>query len=74
MKNTTEAGGAVLALYIVILSGSILADSSNAGRCYAISDPDYRALCRAKAHHQPGYCYSIQQQDLRVQCLADVRS
>lgn len=74
MKKTNEARYAILALSVVILSGSVLADSSNAGICYSVTDPDYRALCRAKAHHQPGYCYSIQRQDIRAQCLADVRS
>ncbi|UTJ49783.1 hypothetical protein NLZ15_22690 (plasmid) [Atlantibacter subterranea] len=41
------------------------------GYCYSIIDPDQRAMCRAKEHHEPGYCYSIQQSDLRAQCLAE---
>jgi len=57
-------------LFIAVFTVPALADST-AGRCYTITNPDYRALCRAKAHHQPGYCYSIQQSDVRAQCLAE---
>lgn len=65
----------ILSLLVsVLLSSPALADSASAGHCYSITNSDYRALCRAKALHQPGYCYSIQRQDVRAQCLADVRS
>lgn len=61
----------VLALSAV-LADQALADPSNAGHCYAITDSDYRAFCRAKMHHQSGYSYTIQRQDLRSKCLANV--
>lgn len=59
-------------LLSVVLSVPTPADTAtNAGTCYTINDPDYRALCRAKVHREPSICYSIQRQDVRGQCLAE---
>lgn len=49
------------------------AAATDAGTCYTISDPDARALCRAKAHKDSSICYSIQRQDLRAECQAETR-
>lgn len=62
-----------IVLLMVIFAAPASADAISAGRCYIITDPDYRALCRAKAHHEPSYCYSIQRQELRAECLAEAR-
>lgn len=45
----------------------------DAGACYVVSSPDARAMCLAKAYHQPAYCYSIQDADKRAACIAEVR-
>lgn len=47
--------------------------ATDAGTCYTISDPDARALCRAKAHKDSSICYSIQRQDLRAECKAETQ-
>lgn len=60
-----------LLLGAAVLAAPALADSTSAGRCYSISDPDHRSLCRAREHKEPGMCYSIQRQDLRAECLAE---
>jgi hypothetical protein len=49
------------------------ADAADSGACYAISDPDARAYCIARARRDTSACYSIQRADLRSQCLAEVR-
>ena len=64
---------ACLLLLAFVPTTPTLADSTNAGRCYSISDPDYRAMCRAKEHKEPGMCYSIQRQDLRAECRSETR-
>lgn len=53
---------------------SAAASAADAGSCYVISDPDARALCRAKAHQDASICYSIRRQDLRAECMAEARS
>lgn len=60
----------VLALYLPAGAQVIAAD---AGTCYTITDPDYRNLCRAKAHKDPGICYAIQRGDIKSTCLAETR-
>lgn len=57
---------------ILLASGMVRAD--DAGSCYTISSPDYRALCLARAHKDPGRCYAIQDSAIRSQCLAEVRN
>lgn len=47
--------------------------ASGAADCYVISDPDVRALCRAKAHADSSICYAIKRQDLRAYCQAETR-
>lgn len=47
--------------------------ATDAGTCYTINDPDYRAMCRAKAHNDPGICYAIKRSDIRSTCLAETR-
>lgn len=70
MKRLTVATVVALGL----LAGHAFADdTAAAGACYTISDPDYRAKCRAKAHRDPGICYAIQKQDVRAMCLAEIR-
>lgn len=49
------------------------ASAADAGSCYAISDPDARTWCLAKAHREPSSCYAIQRADIRTQCLAETR-
>jgi len=58
-----------------LLIGLLIVGSVNAapGDCYAISDPDARAFCLAKAHGDPGRCYSIQDKAKRAECLAELR-
>lgn len=58
---------------LLALIAAIGASEANGyvGYCYSINNPDLRAMCRAKEHHEPGYCYSIVQQDVRAQCLAE---
>lgn len=64
----------VLILLLVAMAYPALADiSTSAGKCYSITDPDYRTICRAKAQSEPGMCYSIQRNDLRGQCLAETK-
>lgn len=66
---------------VAIMAGAVLASglytaaaqATDAGTCYTISDPDLRALCRAKAHQDSSICYSIQRQDLRAECMAETR-
>jgi hypothetical protein len=53
----------------VVAAGAALA--ANAGSCYAISDPDSRTWCLAKAHREPSSCYAIQRANIRAQCLAE---
>lgn len=70
MKKKALTIAILLALYS--MSGA-RAIANDAGTCYTISDPDHRAVCRAKAHKDPGICYSIQRQDIRAMCLAETR-
>ncbi|EPB8478532.1 hypothetical protein ACRTIQ_004410 [Escherichia coli] len=58
-------------LLALIAALSATEANSYVGYCYSITNPDLRAMCRAKEHHEPGYCYSIVQQDVRAQCLAE---
>lgn len=64
-------------LTAAIVALGLLASShvsaTDAGTCYTISDPDARALCRAKAHKDSSICYSIKRQDLRAECQAETR-
>lgn len=60
-------------LVAVVLAAPVLADSTGAGICYTVSDPDVRAFCRAKEHHDSSICYSIQKQDLRAECMAETQ-
>lgn len=69
-KKTAIYLAVMLALYWQSGAKAIAAD---AGTCYTINDPDYRAMCRAKAHKDPGICYVIKRNDIRSTCLAETR-
>ncbi|MGL6564830.1 hypothetical protein [Aeromonas hydrophila] len=62
---------------IILAMAAILqvapAFAADAADCYVISDPDVRALCRAKAHADSSICYSIKRQNIRAQCMAETR-
>ena len=60
-------------LFLLALLSASPASATDAGSCYAVSNPDQRAYCLAKAHREPGRCYSIQDAGLRSMCLAEVR-
>lgn len=51
---------------------AIPAEAADAGACYNIDVPDARAICLARAKHDPSYCYNVQRAELRAACLADV--
>ncbi|EOZ3064560.1 hypothetical protein ACQQZK_004569, partial [Escherichia coli] len=62
----------ILLLPIHYLSSALAGDNvTRMSKCYSIVDPDYRALCRAKAHQESSICYAIQRNDIRAQCLAE---
>lgn len=63
----------VLALLAAIAAPAFADATSDAGRCYRISDADVRAVCLARAHTDPGKCYSVKDEGKRAQCLAEVR-
>lgn len=60
-------------LLMLIFAAPASANAISAGRCYTIMDPDYRALCRAKAHHDSSICYAIKRQDVRSECMVETR-
>lgn len=62
-----------LTMALVAALTATSAAATNAGTCYTITDPDARALCRAKAHNDSSICYSIQRQDLRAECKAETQ-
>jgi hypothetical protein len=64
---------AILAL-LVAATGPAFADATtDAGRCYGISDADARTVCLAKVHGNPSLCYSVKDAGKRAQCLAETK-
>lgn len=66
---------ASFSVLVLVLAMALISQDAQSyvGYCYSINNPDQRAMCRAKEHHEPGYCYSIIQQDVRAQCLAETK-
>lgn len=69
ISRTVFALGSLLAAIPALASDA----APQASACYAISNPDARAACLAKAHGDPGRCYAVSAPDRRAQCLAEVR-
>lgn len=73
MNTQRKFFAALLAAAAILWLVPRAAAATDAGACYAVSDPDRRAYCLAKAHKDPGRCYSIKDQALRAECLAETR-
>ena len=73
MRTFLSIYGSTVCLAIMVLLVAVPAWAADAGACYAISNPDQRAYCLARAHQDPGRCYVIKDAGVRSMCLAEVR-